>query len=274
MLARLLLASAVLLAGPAALAQERIECEENGWWGGRNGPRGHVCEARDLTVPAGGVLTVDAAPNGSISVTGEDRRDVRVRALVHAWAPEEAEAQRIANAVTIRTDGTLRADGPEQHGRTGFSVSYEILTPREIDLNLETRNGAIAIADVSGTLAFETQNGGINLDRVAGDVRGRTTNGGIDAELVGENWDGGGLDLRTTNGGVRLRVPESYSARIEAKTVNGGIDVDFPVTVRGRLGRELSTTLGDGGALVRAETTNGQVRIMRGRGNLRRLPGN
>jgi hypothetical protein len=70
---------------------------------------------------------------------------------------------------------------------------------------------------------------------------------------------------------VRLRVPEDYSARLETGTVNGGIDVDFPVTVQGRLGREFSTTLGDGGPLVKAATTNGQVRVTRNDENLRRL---
>jgi hypothetical protein len=271
MLARLMLASTVLLAAAAANAQERIDCDENGWWGWRNGPRGHVCEVRELTVPSGGVFTVDAGPNGSISVTGENRRDVQVRAIVHAWAGDEAEAARIAGAVNIRTDGALRADGPEQRGRAGFSVSYEILTPLEIDLSLETRNGSIAIADVNGDLGFATQNGSIRLDGVAGNVRGRTTNGGVDAELTGDTWQGAGLDLETRNGSVRLRIPENYSARLETATVNGGIDIDFPVTVQGRLGRELSTTLGDGGPLVRAETTNGQVRITRGRSNLTRL---
>jgi hypothetical protein len=197
-----------------------------------------------------------------------------VRALVHAWARDEAEAARIASTVNIRSDGTLRAEATEQDGRTGWSVSYEIVTPREIDLNLTTRNGSIAIADVSGDLTFEAQNGSIELDGLAGTVRGRTTNGGVDAELTGETWQGSGLDLKTTNGGVRLRVPEDYSARLETKTVNGGIDVDFPVTVQGRLGREFTTTLGDGGPLVRAETTNGGVRITRGRGDLRRLPAN
>ena len=103
-------------------------------------------------------------------------------------------------------------------------------------------------------------------------MRGRTTNGGVEAELTGDTWEGTGLDLETTNGGVRLRIPEDYSARLETGTVNGGIDIDFPVTVQGRIGREFSTTLGGGGPLLRAETTNGHVRISRGRGDLTRLP--
>mgnify|MGYP000361465391 CR=1 FL=1 len=45
--------------------------------------------------------------------------------------------------------------------------------------------------------------------------------------------------------------------------MNGGIDLDFPVRVQGRIGRRLSTTLGDGGPRVRVITTNGGVQIVR-----------
>jgi DUF4097 and DUF4098 domain-containing protein YvlB len=128
---------------------------------------------------------------------------------------------------------------------------------------LESRNGGITIVNVRGDLDFETTNGGLHLDGLAGNVRGRTTNGGVEVTLTGERWDGEAIDVRTTNGGVRLRVPESYSARLETRTVNGGTNIDFPVTVQGRLGKQLSTTLGDGGPLVRAETTNGGVRVSR-----------
>jgi DUF4097 and DUF4098 domain-containing protein YvlB len=150
-------------------------------------------------------------------------------------------------------------------------VSYDVHAPREIDLVLETNNGGITVADVRGDLALDAHNGSISIDRLAGNVRGRTTNGSVDARLSGDTWEGTGLDLKTTNGGVRLRIPEDYSARLEAGTVNGGVDVDFPVTVQGRIGREVSTTLGSGGALIRAATTNGHVRIARWNASLRQV---
>ena len=74
-----LTASLVAFAG---IAQERTECDDK-WWGWR-GPNAHVCEVRQLTVPTSGALSVDAGQNGSIRVTGESRRDVQVRATVHA----------------------------------------------------------------------------------------------------------------------------------------------------------------------------------------------
>jgi hypothetical protein len=68
----------------------------------------------------------------------------------------------------------------------------------------------------------------------------------------------------TSNGGVHLLIPSSYSAQLETGTTNGGIDIDFPVTVRGRIGRRITTELGRGGPLIRAITTNGGVDVRRG----------
>ena len=69
------------------------------------------------------------------------------------------------------------------------------------------------------------------------------------------------MDVETTNGGVELVVPEGFNADLETGTVNGGIDIDFPITVQGRIGRRINTTLGAGGPLVRVMTTNGGVTI-------------
>jgi hypothetical protein len=58
-------------------------------------------------------------------------------------------------------------------------------------------------------------------------------------------------------------MPERYSANFETGTVNGGLNVDFPMTVRGELGKRLSTVLGSGGPTIHVETTNGGVNVRR-----------
>ena len=130
-----------------------------------------------------------------------------------------------------------------------------------MSLDLKTTNGGIAIENVDGRLAFVTVNGGVKLTDVAGAVRGRTSNGGVEVDLDGATWQGEGLDVETSNGGIRLRLPEQYSARLEAGTVNGGINVDLPVTIQGRIDREINTNLGGGGPLIRLHTHNGGVRV-------------
>lgn len=260
------LAATMILAGPAQ-GQVRWERGEEGWcdrdWGGRDQDR--HCEVLTARVASTGSLDVDAGANGGVRVDAWGNGDVGIRAKVWANASTEERARELAEQVLIRFEGgRLRADGPQTGRRESWGVSYEIQAPARTDLDLHTRNGGIEVAGISGTLRFDASNGGVHLTGVGGDVQGATRNGGLHIELDGDRWDGRGLDARTTNGGVTLRIPEGYSAELEAGTVNGGFDIDFPVTVRGRIGRELRTTLGDGGPTIRAVTTNGGVRIQRG----------
>ena len=121
--------------------------------------------------------------------------------------------------------------------------------------------GSVSVAAIRGHVDAETINGGIHLTDVSADTRGRTVNGGISVELTGKTIHDGGLDLRTTNGGIVMRVPEDFSARVDVETVNGGVHADFPVTREGNRNREISATLGSGGPLIRARTVNGGVQI-------------
>ena len=81
-----------------------------------------------------------------------------------------------------------------------------------------TTNGGIGIDNVSSRAEFKTVNGGVKLSRMGGDVEGRTSNGGVDVDLEGSTWDGAGLDVQTTNGGVHLTIPVQYSAHLETGT--------------------------------------------------------
>jgi len=261
----LLVVALIALANGAAMAQKdsksSLDCRDSWWDGGR---LENHCEIREQTLAAGGTITVDAGQNGGISVKGSDRSDILVRSRIQTAARSQGEADELAKQILIETGGSrIHAAGPEQRRDLNWSVSFEILVPRRSDLSLEAHNGGIAIAEVNGRIEFNCVNGGVVLRRVGGRVHGGTTNGGLVVELAGDRWDGEELDGRTTNGGVIMSVPENYSAHLETGTVNGNVSVDFPVTLQGRITRELSVNLGSGGATVRAMTTNGGVRLRR-----------
>src|SRR5688500_18792367 len=87
-----------------------------------------ACEVREFTMPRG---TVSAeTSNGSIRVTGEDRGDVFVKALVMANARTEERAREIIKEVKIDTANGLRADGPRNLNRAGWWVSFRIQAPK------------------------------------------------------------------------------------------------------------------------------------------------
>ena len=256
---------AISMAAPAA-AQERSaedwvrRCRDYG-----DDDRARHCEVRDVRLSrVDGRLTVDGRTNGGVWIRGWDRSEVLVRAKIQTWAETDAEARRLASAIRIRTDGgRIEAEESDMGRRSGWSVSYDVYVPRRTDLDVRTHNGGISVEGVQGRIDVEALNGGVSLRDVQGEVRGGTTNGGVTLALDGDRWVGQGVDLETTNGGVTIVVPERYSARLETATVNGGMNVDFPITVQGMVGRRLSTTLGSGGSLIRVRTTNGGVTLRR-----------
>ncbi len=233
-------------------------------WGDRDADR--YCEVREFALAANRqVISVDGRANGGITVEGWNRNEIFVRAKVQAWSRWDDDAMDIASEIEVLADSReIRADGPRMGRREGWSVSYEVMVPYESNLSLETVNGGIKVLGVHGNNDFRASNGGITLDQVGGDVRGRTTNGGIHVELDGDEWDGAGLDVQTTNGGVTMDIPDDFRATLTSGTVNGGLRIDFPIVVQGRINRRhITTDLNGGGTPIRAVTTNGGVTIRR-----------
>jgi DUF4097 and DUF4098 domain-containing protein YvlB len=254
------------LAALPAFAQQHdnqdrdMNCDHS--WG--NNDRASHCEIQEQTLAATPQIRVDGGMNGGASVKGWSRKDILVRYKIQTQADSDAEAQALARQVHVSTTGgSIRADGPSSYRHQSWGVSYEVFVPWHTDVDVKTHNGGVHIADVNGHITFDALNGGAHLTRLAGRVDGHTTNGGLSIELTGNRWEGGEMNAETTNGGVHLSVPDGYSAQLETGTVNGHINIDFPVTVQGDIRRHMSVTLGSGGSRVRAVTTNGGVTIKR-----------
>jgi Putative adhesin len=233
---------------------------------GRDDDRYRHCEVRDESMAAG-PLTVDAGNNGGIRVEAWDQDSIRVQAVVQATAEDESRARELGQNVQVLVGGgRVSATGPERTDRhESWSVSFRINVPRRNDLDLRANNGGITIQGVTGTITFDTNNGGVGLTDLGGSVRGETHNGGVNVRLSGRQWDGDGIEVETTNGGVTVAIPDGYNAQLETRTVNGGFRSDYPLTLQGELStrRGITTTLGSGGPPVRVRTTNGGVKISR-----------
>ena len=229
--------------------------------------RGHVCEVRDSRLPMPvGALTVDAAPNGGIRVEAWDQADVLVRAVVTAYGDDDAEAKALLPQVRVTAAGaTVSAEGPsrtEGRRRSGWSVSFRIWAPQTDRAGAHrTQRRHLAHRHARRVALLHHQRRRHARTRSAAGSSARTRNGGVNVRLGGTRWEGEGLDLETTNGGVSLTIPSGYSAELETGTVNGGFRSEVPLTVQGRIDREVRATLGSGGPRLKVTTTNGGVRI-------------
>jgi hypothetical protein len=255
----------LLLPFALPLAAQRDPCRDQ--WG--DDDRARVCDVRLLGARGLHALRIDPGVNGGADVEAWDRDSVSVEARVLSYARTDDDARALNREVKVSfANGVLSADGPSTGHREGWAVIFVVRAPRHMDLDIETTNGPIGVAGVTGTLKLQATNGPITLDGVNGNVQARLQNGPLSISLAGTAWEGTGLDAETINGPLTIRVPDDYNARLETGTRNGPFHTDIPITVQGnigRIGQNVSTTLGRGGATLHATTTNGPLTIRSGR---------
>jgi DUF4097 and DUF4098 domain-containing protein YvlB len=156
-------------------------------------------------------------------------------------------------------------------------------------LDVETLSGDVTINGVKGETRISTVSGGVDLsggrgdmeiesvsgdielrDIVAKQIRTHTTSG--DVTYNGQILDGGRYEFNTHSGEIVLELPNDIGAELAVSTFNGGIDSDFPITLKaGEHGigaaqaKRLNFTVGHGTARITAETFSGDITLKRRR---------
>ena len=137
---------------------------------------------------------------------------------------------------------------------------------KEGEWDLSSVSGDVTAVDISGDVDAEVVSGDIEIMGGAFDrVRMETVNG--DIVFVANLKKGGKLDAESVNGGVEIQFVGSVSARFDIETFNGRIRNCFgPKAKRADQyapGWELSFSEGGGDGRVSIETLNGGVEICR-----------
>ncbi|MEJ2383154.1 MAG: DUF4097 family beta strand repeat-containing protein [Xanthomonadales bacterium] len=209
--------------------------------------------------------------NGSIRISGYAGDVVNVTAHKTAGKQEyldELEVVIDATADYVR----IETRHPERKGSwfswgndSGGSVAYVLEVPVGVELDsIETVNGDVEIEAVEGAVKASTVNGTLTVSGLVADVNLETVNGSVKARFD-RLGSGQRVNAEAVNGAITLVLPEDASARIEAETVNGGIDGDdFGLKAeKGFVGRDLSGEIGAGEARISLDTVNGSIRIER-----------
>jgi DUF4097 and DUF4098 domain-containing protein YvlB len=193
--------------------------------------------------------------------------EVRAEREVRAHSTEAAEAvlQQVqmredVSASAVRVEAQVPREAGFMRDRTPVTLTYRVRVPSNVISSVKTRNGGIRLDNVAGAVTASTANGGVNGQGLSGKVDAETTNGGVQLDFSDVRGD---IRVATTNGSVRLQIPTSVKAAVEASCVNGGIDVDdeFNLQVSESSNRRLRGALNGGGPRIAATTVNGGIRI-------------
>ena len=210
---------------------------------GRGCSDGHF----DVTVPVGTKVAA-ATWSGSVSVTG-----------VHG----DIEAHSQSGDVQVRDAGD-RLDVESLSGDV-------MISGVKGESTISTISGGVTLTTARGNISVESVSGDVNLrDIVARQIRTHTTSG--DVSFVGAIFDAGRYEFTTHSGEIVLALPSDIGAELSVSTFSGGIESDFPITLKaGEHGigsaqaKRLNFTVGRGTARIIAETFSGDITLKRRR---------
>ena len=220
-----------------------------------------------------GNLSLDAAPNRVIlqNRSGESRFEVTVpygvQVIAHSQSGDLRSHDTRGGIEAHANSGDLEVEGV--NGRLDVNTLSGSITARDVtgDVDVMTTSGDIKILNLLGGADVGTVSGDIELRGVTGKtVRAKTTSG--DVRYDGLIDAAGRYDFSAHSGDIEMHVQRDASAQLTVSTWNGGINSDFPITLRpgdhaigSGMGKRYTFEIGGGGARISAETFSGDVTI-------------
>lgn len=138
------------------------------------------------------------------------------------------------------------------------TVTGTVTLPRGVKLDVHSINGNVDVNSRVSELLAETVNGNVSASGARGTMRISTVNGNVNLDI---DSVGGAVSANTTNGNVDVKAPDTINAALSMRTVNGTLGFSFPNTTSSGTKKNLSATLGSGGAPFEIETVNGNVTL-------------
>lgn len=217
---------------------------------------------------------VRVARDGSrIVLDDRDRKGRRLARTLELEVPAWLDIDLLGTQLAVSVVGMRSAVSVS-------SIDGEIeIQDIEGTVTLSTVDGRIRVSDVRGAVHAVSVDESIHLRHVVGTVTVVTISGdlilddvdameltaqtvGGDVEFDGPIHQGGVYTLVTHDGEVTAVVPEGVNAVVSVSTFDGSFEAEFPVVLdRFRGGREMSFTLGSGGARIILQAFDGDIRM-------------
>ncbi|HET6582915.1 MAG TPA: DUF4097 family beta strand repeat-containing protein [Nannocystaceae bacterium] len=195
------------------------------------------------------ISTVD----GDIRIEPSSGKGVRVRGTKSGKDAADVEIE-----VDVKGDRVTIGPRYPERSRTDARVDFVVEVPAGVAVEAATVNGGVKARDVTAALKVSTVDGNIST-AACPDVRGNTVNGGMTVELP---KGAKRAQLEAVNGQLELRMKPDIGASVQANTVNGAIDSDFPLSrTKEVVGSHASGKLGDGSATIVLATVNGRIKL-------------
>jgi hypothetical protein len=185
----------------------------------------------------------------------------------------------LANVLNLDIDGPPAQPTKPSDNST---MRIELILPQDASVAVSCRNGDIAIDGVNGLIGVSTGVGNINIRAARASVRADSRQGDIQVEasfsIVHVTGRDGQIKVRAEAGSkilpsdpwvlasdlgnIDLMLPADFDADLEARSLDGSVSVEIPITtVEPPNPKRAKGRLGHGGGALAILTRKGKVHI-------------
>lgn len=250
------------------------------------------------TYAIGGHANLAVSTNdGEVNVTGADQKQIVVKVSTWGWkiGPSDVDIEESQNGDNV----TINVKAPRWSmgwGHKGLKV--DLVVPRDLDAEIRTDDGNVAIQNAGGNLRVASGDGNITANSLRGNVQIRSGDGNItgqdfDGSLEAQTGDGnmtvrgrfdmvhvksgdGNVEVDAANGSkiatrweilsgdgrIEVRLPENLQADLDARTGDGEITLGIPVQVVGSISRSsVHGKLNSGGGEIAIRSGDGSIHV-------------
>jgi outer membrane protein insertion porin family len=170
--------------------------------------------------------------SGNIKVNSWERPKVFVKAFKRVRADNDEKAreysdkievriEKVGDRIEIQTKQSLLSSLLKQ---MEASVSYEVMIPEHMNLELKSIDGSINVMGNRGSERITTVDGNIDIRDMIGSVSAKTIDGNISAVVRLDSES----SFFTTDGSIDIYIEDEFSVPISARTISGSINVVIP----------------------------------------------
>jgi DUF4097 and DUF4098 domain-containing protein YvlB len=238
--------------------------------------------------------------DGDVTITSADQKQIDAHVTTVGWkiGPGDVRIEESQNGDHVTVSVKLPHMNWHIFGSNHRSLRVELRVPRELDLDVHTGDGNVAMQPVAGRIHVDTGDGNVSASGLRGDirmhsgdghiegtnfdgsldvntgdgrinVRGRfdtlnlkTGDGSIEAEAANGSKIASSWTLHSGDGHINLRLPADFHADLDAHTGDGHITLDIPVSVNGSLSRSsIHGKLNGGGGALNLSSGDGSIHV-------------
>ncbi len=242
-------------------------------------------KTQTTTFGVGGTLTVNGAPQGSITIEGWSKNEIEITTEVEVQAENEADLALVAsvngfvvddtfNHIQIITVGMHDKDFmkkkfkkfPKRLLNLPWKIDYRVKVPQICDLEINGGRGDLKISGVEGAMQLKALETNAELNLIGGTINAVFGAGNVNVRIINRSWRGRHLDIQLATGAINVQLPENLNAQIDASILKTGKIENLYTQLKARDRTSFSDKLinaktGNGGVLFTFTVGDGMINI-------------